>query len=108
MASKKIIERLQQKNWVIRCETEHELALVLNACLDAGLHWFSGDKTSFVPEELILDKTSVFIAKCAMYDTSGFSDKASIGWGNRFEYFQTYNVDYCEDITDWFFEELSE
>ncbi|MCO6539881.1 MAG: hypothetical protein J6569_07080 [Gilliamella sp.] len=39
MTSKKIIERLQQKDWFVKCETEHELALLLNACLDANVGW---------------------------------------------------------------------
>lgn len=97
MTSKKIIERLTLQDWYVECKTEHELALVLNACLDSGLHWISGDKASFIPE-LMLNEIPVFIAR----DT--ICDKQGICWDNS-ECFQTDSSD-CEDITDWFFEEL--
>lgn len=97
MISNEVKERLLQKDWRVKCKTEHELALVLNACLDSGLHWISGDKASFIPESL-LEEIPVFIARDSIFDEQG------ICWDNS-EVFQTANSD-CEDITNWFFEEL--
>ena len=97
MISNEIKERLLQKDWRVKCKTEHELALVLNACLDSGLHWVSGDKASFIPSS-ILEEMPVFIARDSIFDKQG------ICWGS-FEVLLTDNSD-CEDITNWFFEEL--
>ncbi|XKM12696.1 hypothetical protein RCS94_06615 [Orbaceae bacterium ac157xtp] len=45
MTNEKIITRLQQKGWYIETNTDHERALVFNACLDSGVNWNSGDKS---------------------------------------------------------------
>jgi hypothetical protein len=56
MTSKKIIERLKHQNWYVKCETEHEVALVLNACLDAKINWYHGESPSCVPEQILENK----------------------------------------------------
>lgn len=92
MTSKKIVERLLQLDWYVECKTEHELALVLNACLDADLTWFSGRKASkFAPE---LSTSPIFIAK------QHHLFKKRIGHTSCASFCK------CENITDWFFEEL--
>lgn len=97
MTSKKIIERLQQQDWFVSCETEHELALVLNACLDAEINWTNGAPASFLPDQ-ILQKPPVFIGRNAKFDESG------LFWADLM-YFDAEPPN-LEDITDWFFEEL--
>ncbi|OCG47475.1 hypothetical protein A9G35_03800 [Gilliamella sp. Choc5-1] len=94
MTSKKIIERLQQKDWFVKCKTEHELALVSNACLDADIPWFSGTKASrFAPD---------LLASLIVISRQNHLFKRRIGFA--------YCASPCEcediDITDWFFEEL--
>ncbi|WP_085165775.1 hypothetical protein [Gilliamella bombi] len=92
MTSKKIIEQLQQLDWYVECKTEHELALVLNACLDADLIWFSGRKASkFAPDLFI---SPIFIVK------QHHLFKRRIGYTSCASFCK------CEDITDWFFNEL--
>lgn len=97
MTSKKIIERLQKQNWFVKCETEHEVALVLNACVDAKISWSHGASASFLPDQ-ILQKTPIFIGRDARFNENG------LFWDDLM-YFdaETPNL---EDITDWFFEEL--
>ncbi|NUF49485.1 hypothetical protein [Gilliamella sp. ESL0250] len=96
MTSKKIIERLLQQDWFVKCETEHEIALVLNACFDAEVNWMNGELTSFFPDRTI--ELPVFIARDAEFNERG------IFWGDSV-YFEDENR-HLEDITDWFFEEL--
>jgi hypothetical protein len=91
MTSKKIIERLKSADWYIVCKTDHELALVLNACLDADIRWLSGESiTEYAP--LLCTDASLFIGKQSQYHAE------RIGHG-----------EVCRketEITDWFFEEL--
>lgn len=35
-------EILKHENWIIFCKNEHELALILNECIDLKLSWSSG------------------------------------------------------------------
>jgi hypothetical protein len=95
MTSQKIIEKLQQMDWYVKCETEHELALVLNACLDADVYW--ADKKSAISLKYNI-RVPTLIGRSAnrwidslyfgsIYLTDGFLDNT-------------------QDITDWFFEEL--
>lgn len=46
MISNKVKERLLKKNWSVKCTTEQELSLVLQACDDAGIKWLSGEQAT--------------------------------------------------------------
>ncbi|OCG56973.1 hypothetical protein [Gilliamella sp. Nev3-1] len=96
MTSKKIIEKLQQLDWYVKCETEHEIALVLNACLDANVCWASGEFAHHF-SDVLLQKTPIFIGRDSEYDEHGLS------WDDWDSFLSNKN---CEDITNWFFEEL--
>lgn len=96
MASTKIIERLRASDWIINCETEHELALVFNACLDANMSWSNTVQAPFVPDDIernlpIIIGSHVPFGRHRLYweVLEDFDDEISF-----------------EDITDWFFEEL--
>ncbi|MCO6546012.1 MAG: hypothetical protein J6564_09360 [Gilliamella sp.] len=94
MTSKKIIEQLQQLDWYVECKTEHELALVLNACLDADVGW-SNTKSAVslrcsIPVPTLIGRSSIRWSN-GLWFCSDLTD----------EYFKHYS-----DITDWFFEEL--
>jgi hypothetical protein len=90
MTSQKIIERLKGADWYIVCKTDHELALVLNACLDADIRWLSGNRaTEWFPW---CTDAPLFIGKQSQCHAE------RIGHGEL-----------CRketEITNWFFEEL--
>ncbi|MWN30978.1 MULTISPECIES: hypothetical protein [unclassified Gilliamella] len=94
MTSKKIIERLQQLDWYVEYKTEHELALLLNACLDAGVGWYDGGNATEIVDS---DPFPAPIGRSSKHrnDNLGFyvglTDEA---------------LKQHQDITDWFFEEL--
>jgi hypothetical protein len=93
MTSEKITERLQSADWCIICKTDHEVALVLNACLDAGVRWVSGGKpTEFIP----------FLPEGKPMVIAGSRDFPLM-------YIRHYIVEACEriNITDWFFNEIN-
>ncbi|OCG39757.1 hypothetical protein [Gilliamella sp. Bif1-4] len=95
MTSKKIIERLLHQDWFVKCETEHEVALVLNACIDAKISWSHGASASCLPDLMLLKKP-LFIEQNTEY-----------GCGLRWDDLEPFRISKnCEDITDWFFEEL--
>ncbi|OCG77843.1 hypothetical protein [Gilliamella sp. Occ4-3] len=95
MTSKKIIERLTLQDWYVKCETEHEVALVLNACLDAEVNWSHGASASCLPD-LMLQEKPLFIGQDAEY-----------GCGLCWDDLEPFRISKNnEDITDWFFEEL--
>ena len=97
MVNKQVIERLLQLDWFVKCETEHELALVLNACLDANISWLDNVQAPFISDQ-IQQKLPVVIGAYSLFD------RYRLYWDDS-EVFQTANSD-CEDITNWFFEEL--
>ncbi|OCG36916.1 hypothetical protein [Gilliamella sp. Gris1-4] len=94
MTSKKIIERLQQQDWFVECKTEHELALVLNACLDADVVWSN--------------RVSAISLKCSI-PVPALIGRSSRRWSNGLWFSNTLadeDLKHYSDITDWFFEEL--
>ena len=87
MTSKKIIERLQQKNWYITCTTPQELSLVLQVCDDAGIKWLSGERAT----EWDFDGSyPLYIDFCNAID--GIAGNLTGSYTGN-----------CTDITDWFF-----
>ena len=87
MTSKKIIERLQQKNWYITCTTPQELSLVLQVCDDAGIKWLSGERAT----EWDFDGSyPLYIDFCNAI--SGIAGNLTGSYTGN-----------CTDITDWFF-----
>lgn len=94
MTSKKIIEQLQQLDWYVECKTEHELALLLNACLDANVGWTSNK--------------SVVSLRCSI-PVPILMGRSSLRWSNGLWFSKTLadeDLKHYSDITDWFFEEL--
>ncbi|OCG58746.1 hypothetical protein [Gilliamella sp. GillExp13] len=94
MTSKKIIEQLQQQDWFVECKTEHELALVLNACLDADVVWSN--------------RVSAISLKCSI-PVPKLIGRSSRRWSNGLWFSNTLadeDLKHYSDITDWFFEEL--
>lgn len=87
MVSNKVKERLLKKNWAVKCTTEQELNLVLQACDDAGIKWLSGEKATAWDFDgsypLYIDFCNA-IDGIAGYLTGSYT-------GN------------CTDITNWFF-----
>jgi hypothetical protein len=91
MTSQKIIERLKGADWYIVCKTNHELALVLNACLDANITWDDGvpaPKCYLICPPVSIGISSYYWGIC--WD----DDLTQNGWGDS------------SNITNWFFEEL--
>lgn len=89
MTSKKVIDRLQISNWFIECKTDHEIALVLNACFDAKLKWLGGSSAAeYAPDSPI---------KIGMGGQILIHDQRL--WAGSIN-------GTSKDITDWFFEEL--
>lgn len=94
MTSQKIIERLKQKNWFIKVNNDHELALVYNACIDANITWRGGDKikehdllgTGREPNELV---------KVVLFE----KDVKGLTWDSGVIHKE-------ENITNWFFREI--
>ena len=87
MTSKKIIERLKQGNWYVRCQTKLESDLILQSCDEAGLEWSGGQKAvEFTPyNHYPLD--------------IGFrGEEFGITYGTTY-----YKESGHENITDWFF-----
>jgi hypothetical protein len=95
MTSEKVIERLKAKNWYVKCENEHEQALLLNACLDAEIRWTCGMPAPCIQTT---PATIIFIGREEKYDEYGLC------WSYRDVYFKVQN---CEDITHWFFNEIN-
>ena len=94
MTSKKIIEQLQQLDWYVRCKTEHELALVLNACLDADVGWSN--------------RVSAISLKCSI-PVPKLIGRSSLRWSNGLWFSNALTDEDLKchsDITDWFFEKL--
>lgn len=94
MINKKVTNRLLQLDWFVKCETEHELALVLNACFDADIRWFS-------------EKSAINVSW--NMDLPILIGRASEHWNkNLWQCTDLYDhdLDDIPDITDWFFEEL--
>lgn len=98
MTSEKIIERLKAKNWYVICKTEHELALALNACHDAGLKWRSGHSACNFDFERFEHYVPfpISIGMICDQDTGVFWTDDSADW-----------VFLCDDITDWLFNEIN-
>ncbi|MWN89468.1 hypothetical protein GQ597_01905 [Gilliamella sp. Pra-s65] len=97
MTSKKIIDQLQQLDWYVECKTEHELALVLNACLDANINWLGNVQAPFISDQ-IQQELPVVIGAYSLFDAYRLywevQEDFDAGGSN------------LENITDWFFEEL--
>jgi hypothetical protein len=94
MTSKKIIEKLQQLDWYVECKTEHELALLLNACLDANVSWSN--------------RVSVIGLKWSI-PVPTLIGRSSRRWSDGLWFSNTLadeDLKRYSDITDWFFEEL--
>lgn len=98
MRSQKIIERLQQSDWIIKCETEHELALVLNACLDADISWSPHEQAPFISDQ-IQQELPVVIGFYYLFNTH------HLYWEVKEDY-DAGSSD-LEDITDWFFQQIN-
>ncbi|OCG69204.1 hypothetical protein A9G41_06600 [Gilliamella sp. Nev5-1] len=80
---------------IFSVKTEHEVALVLNACLDAEVNWSHGASASCLPD-LMLQEKPLFIGQDAEY-----------GCGLCWDDLEPFRISKNnEDITDWFFEEL--
>ncbi|MFQ0999750.1 hypothetical protein [Gilliamella sp. BG6] len=94
MTSKKIIERLQQLDWYVECKTEHELALVLNACLDTSVGWYDGRSATDI---VYSDPFPILIGQSSKH----WNDNLCFYVGLTDEDLKQH-----QDITDWFFEEL--
>lgn len=95
MTSQKIIERLENGNWFIEVNNDHELALVFNACIDANITWMSGDKIKdfdLLNEEKKY-KESVKVIY-SVYEHKGITWDSSITQMDE------------ENITNWFFKEI--
>lgn len=96
MTSAKIIERLLQKKWFINVNNDHELALVFNACIDANITRYNSEKINnydLSKNEEMVGGTVEFIYLS--------SDDGGILWSD------CYSNTGKEDITNWFFEEIS-
>lgn len=99
MTSEKVIERLKAKNWYVKCENEHEQALLLNACLDAEVAWTSGKTATCF--NIDTRELTVFIGREEMHENHHGKRGLCLGID---VIFKEYN---CEDITDWFFNEIN-
>ena len=87
MISNAVKERLLQKNWAVKCTTEQELSLVLQACDDAGIKWLSGERAT----EWDFDGSyPLYIDFCNAID--GITGNLTGSYTGN-----------CTDITDWFF-----
>ena len=85
MTNEQFIDRLQQPNWYVNCDTEHKVDLVLHSCRTAGI---SSDKM----EEMIK------ILGCPIdIGFSRFCDTIEYAHNGAFEILELKN------ITDWFF-----
>lgn len=97
MVNEQVIERLLQLDWFVKCETEHELALVLNACLDANISWLDNVQAPFISDQ-IQQELPVVIGAYSLFD------RYRLYWDVQDD-FDAGSSD-LECITDWFFEEL--
>jgi len=87
MISNAVKERLLQKNWAVKCTTEQELSLVLQACDDAGIKWLSGERAT---EWGFVGSYPLYIDFCNAID--GIAGNLTGSYTGN-----------CTDITDWFF-----
>ena len=87
MISNKVKERLLKKNWAVKCTTEQELNLVLQACDDAGIKWLSGEKATAWDFD---GSYPLYIDFCNAI--SGITGNLTGSYTGN-----------CTDITDWFF-----
>lgn len=87
MVSNKVKERLLKKNWAVKCTTEQELNLVLQACDDAGIKWLSGEKATAWDFD---GSYPLYIDFCNAID--GIAGNLTGSYTGN-----------CTDITDWFF-----
>lgn len=97
MVNEQVIERLLQLDWFVKCETEHELALVLNACFDANISWLDNVQAPFISDQ-IQQELPVVIGAYSLFD------RCILYWEVQDD-FDAGSSD-LECITDWFFEEL--
>ena len=88
MINQQVIERLKLKNWYVTCQNKQKSSLVLQACDDAGITWASGEKaTEWCPFETY------------PLDIGFYKD----GNGITQDYYNLYEKEEVENITDWFF-----
>ena len=88
MINQQVIERLKLKDWYVTCQNKQESNLVLQACDDAGITWAGGEKaTEWCPFETY------------PLDIGFYKD----GKGITQDYYNLYEKEEVENITDWFF-----
>jgi len=85
MVNEQVIERLQQPNWSVNCDTEQQVDLVLQACRMAGI---SSDKMEELIKVLRLPIEIGFSQYC---------DTIEYAHNNAFKILELKN------ITNWFF-----
>ena len=91
MVNEQVIERLKLKNWYVTCQNKQKSSLVLQACDDAGITWASGEKaTEWCPFETY------------PLDIGFYKD----GNGITQDYYNLYEKEEVENITDWFFDAI--
>lgn len=88
MTNLKIIERLQNGDWFIVCNNLHETALVLNACIDANITWVLGGNIKNFDYG-----GEIKSIHCIKYFGGIYWNETTDGFLNN--------------ISDWFFEEIS-
>ena len=88
MINQQLIERLKQKNWYVKCQNKQDARLVLQACDDAEITWAGGEKL-----------TEWYPFKTYPFDIGFFKD----GNGITQDYYNLYEKEEVENITDWFF-----
>ena len=91
MTNKEVIERLKQKNWYVKCQNKQDAGLVLQACDDAEITWAGGEKS-----------TEWYPFKTYPFDIGFFKD----GNGITQDYYNLYEKEEVENITDWFFDAI--
>ena len=91
MVNERVIKRLKLKNWYVTCQNKQKSSLVLQACDDAGITWASGEKaTEWCPFETY------------PLDIGFYKD----GNGITQDYYNLYEKEEVENITDWFFDAI--